>query len=120
MKEIAQVFGTDWLKNKLTLYIPSTVNVSESLTTDAAEAVITKAVRLLSETFGGATEVKATGSWLSSNGTLVSEPVTLVYCYAAQFSTGDLMKVKRFCEELKKELGQEAVALEINNRMIFI
>ena len=120
MKEIAQVFGTNGWENKLTIYIPSTVNVSESLSADAAKAVTTKAVRLLSETFGGATALKATGSWLSSNGTLVREPVTLVYCYAAEFSTEQLMKVKSFCEEMKQELGQEAIAIEVNHRMIFV
>lgn len=94
------------LKSKITVYIPATVNINETI--DNTEFV-NKAATLLSECFGGATS------------TLVKENTTMVFAYAGEDDLKkNLDKVIDFCENLKIEMSQDAVALELNGEMFFI
>ena len=58
------------LKSKITVYIPATVNINETI--DNTEFV-NKAATLLSECFGGATSTEALGYWVSDTAGLVKE-----------------------------------------------
>ena len=84
-------------------------------------AQVKRVASALSEYFGGATSTPALGYWLSPVAGLVAENTTVVFAYA---SDADLQQhieeVVSLCEELKNEMGQEAVALEINGEMYFI
>lgn len=94
------------LKSKITVYIPATVN---------------KAATLLSECFGGATSTEALGYWVSDTAGLVKENTTMVFAYAGEDDLKkNLDKVIDFCENLKIEMSQDAVALELNGEMFFI
>lgn len=46
---------------------------------------------------------------------------TVVFAYAADAALQEHVgRVVELCEELKREMGQEAIALEINGEMYFI
>lgn len=106
------------LSSKVTVYVPATNGVDTAA--DNTEQVKATAA-LLSECFGGATSTPALGYWLSPVAGLVAENTTVVFAYA---SDADLQqnigRVVDHCEALKAEMGQEAVALEINGEMYFI
>lgn len=106
------------LKSKITVYIPATVNINETI--DNTEFV-NKAATLLSECFGGATSTEALGYWVSDTAGLVKENTTMVFAYAGEDDLKkNLDKVIDFCENLKIEMSQDAVALELNGEMFFI
>ena len=106
------------LSSKVTIYVPSTVNVNEAIDTSKQ---VDETARMLSACFGGATSTKALGYWVSPEAGLVKELSTMVFAYCTseqleQFA--DL--IVEHCENLKKELAQDAIALEINGEMYFI
>ena len=80
-----------------------------------------RVARLLSECFGGATASPVRGYWVAENGALVAEKTTMVFAFcdtaAAEKYIDDVVTL---CNELKHEMGQEAVALEYNGSMYFI
>lgn len=119
MNAIAKVFG-DGLGNKVALYVPSTADVDQALSESAAKEVVNRSLRLFSDLFGGATAVPASGAWVASDGELVVESVTIVYSFSGELTTDSLTKIKLFCEALKAELGQEAIALEVNGALVFV
>lgn len=106
------------LSHSIKIYVPSTKNINELI--DNTHWV-NKTLEFLSKTFGGATSSKALGAWLSNDGNLVKENVTIVFSYSTQI---DLEKnidlVYNFCLAMKNELNQEAIALEVNNELYFI
>ena len=82
---------------------------------------VKKTAALLSELFGGATSTPALGYWMSPAAGLVAEATTVVFAYAADAALQEHVgRVVELCEELKREMGQEAIALEINGEMYFI
>lgn len=106
------------LKSKITVYIPATVNINETI--DNTEFV-NKAATLLSECFGGATSTEALGYWVSDTAGLVKENTTMVFAYAGEDDLKkNLDKVIDFCQDLKTEMKQDTVALELNGEMFFI
>lgn len=106
------------LSSKVTVYVPATQGVNAA--TDNKEQVKATAA-LLSECFGGATSTPALGYWLSPVAGLVAETTTVVFAYANDAALQqNIGRVVDYCEKLKGEMGQEAVALEINGDMYFI
>lgn len=106
------------LRSKVTVYIPATVEVDKEI--DNKEYV-DRAATLLSDCFGGATSTEALGYWTSPTAGLVKEKTTMVFAYAGEEDLrNNLDKVIDFCENLKKEMTQEAIALELNGEMFFV
>ena len=106
------------LRSKITVYIPATIEVDRKI--DNREYV-DRAAALLSECFGGATSTEALGYWMSGSCGLVKENTTLVFAYASEEDLkNNLDKVIDFCEQIKEEMKQESVALELNGEMFFI
>lgn len=106
------------LSSKVTVYVPATVGVNKG--TDNT-AQVKKTASLLADLFGGSTSTAALGYWLSPVAGLVAEATTVVFAYASDSALQDgIEKVIDLCEELKEEMGQEAIALEINGEMYFI
>ena len=88
------------LSSKVTVYVPAA---------------------LLADLFGGSTSTAALGYWLSPVAGLVAENTTVVFAYASDEDLQNgIAAVVDHCEALKNEMGQEAVALEINGEMYFI
>ncbi len=106
------------LNHKVCVYVPSTQGVS----TEADNSKhIEATAELLSNCFGGATSTEAVGYWVSDEEGLVKEHPVLVYAYAKE---EDFIKyidlVLDYCNELKKALQQEAISLEVDNKLYFI
>jgi hypothetical protein len=106
------------LSSKVTVYIPSTKNINETINNTEH---VNSCASLLSECFGGATSTPALGYWMSNTVGLVKESTTMVFAYASDSDLqSNIEKVITFCENLKTELTQDAIALEINGEMYFI
>lgn len=106
------------LSSRITVYIPSTTDIDK--VTDTAKYIDACAV-LLSESFGGATSCEALGYWVSNSAGLVKERTTQVFAYCSDTDLQEhIEEVIDFCETMKTELKQDAIALEINGEMYFI
>ena len=103
---------------KVSVYVPSTTDIN--IKTDNSEQVA-KTAEMLSSKFGGATATKALGLWMSDSQGLVREEVTIVYAYCTseqlELHADDVVT---YCENLRDEMKQEAVSLEINGELYFI
>jgi CRP-like cAMP-binding protein len=121
-KAVAQVIetliGRIDRSHQLVLYIPTTLAVDQTFDTTA---YVERTLTFLGARFGGATSKQASGVWRSEMAGLVAETVYLVQTYATE---ADLMMhldaVVAFIKELKHELGQEAMALEVDQKLILI
>lgn len=106
------------LSSKITVYVPSTINITEEI--DNTKHV-EKIASLLSDCFGGSTSSLALGYWTSPSAGLVKEKTTIVFAYCTESALQqNIEKVISACEELKNELKQDAIAMEINGEMYFI
>jgi len=106
------------LSSKITVYVPATTNINEAIDNTV---YVDQIASLLSQYFGGSTSTPALGYWLSNTQGLVKEKTTMVFAYCKD---QDLEKhidtIITACENLKTELNQEAIAMEINGEMYFI
>lgn len=106
------------LSCQVKVYVPSTIGVREAFN---SLDWIEKTMSILSKEFGGATATSALGAWVSNQGDLVKENVTVVFAYASQDQLEQSIdKVYEFCLSMKHGLGQEAIALEVNGEMYLI
>lgn len=115
----AEVFGSG-LSNKVALYVPSTLNVTEQADDALVSGWVTKTHVFLAGLFGGATSQLALGSWITANGELVTEKVTIVYAYADSLTREHLTALKAYALDLKQALKQEAIAVDLNGILFFI
>ena len=105
------------MDNKVSIYVPSTVNVNQR-TNNKKQVMDT--IKKMSLLFGGATSYKCTGGWIA-NGDIVTEQVNIVYSFCDKKSLQDnLSKVINICQQIKKDMAQEAVTLEVNGKATFI
>ena len=104
--------------NHLGIFIPTTYEINKSFDTTP---YIDKTLSFLGERFGGATSEEARGIWNSNEIGLVGEKLYKVHTYA---NTSDLKKfldeVVEYVKAMKKELKQEAMAMEINQKLTLI
>lgn len=106
------------LDSKVAIYVPSTINVTEE--TDNRKQVL-NVIRRLSEMFGGATASDAVGGWVSQSGEVIVEKVKVVYSFCTTSQLKDRIDdILAICEDIKNEMKQEAVTLEINGQVKFI
>ena len=106
------------LDSKVSVYVPSTVNVSEQ--TDNTEQV-KNVIRELSQLFGGATATQAVGGWVSESGETILERVTIVYSFCTSEQLREHFEdVYGIAQRIKEEMSQEAVTLEINGQVKFV
>jgi hypothetical protein len=106
------------LSSSVQVYVPSTCNVDQKI--DNSEKV-NSVLSELSSLFGGSTSFEAIGCWKSSSLGLVKEHITICksYCTESQLQQ-NIEKVISICEELKVSMSQEAISLEVNNKLYFI
>ena len=100
------------------VYIPSTVDVNNSVNNSAAVA---GCLSFLSSRFGGATAIDASGAWVSESAGLVLEKVTICYafCGLRAFLRGR-RAVLDYAKKVRDEMKQEAVSVEIDGRLYFV
>lgn len=116
--EIMQQAGAVELPQRVALYVPGTQGPATA--TDNA-AQVERVAREFCEMFGGATAQQSTGYWLSDAAGLVREAVTIVYaaCTAAQLRE-HLPDVLNLAQQIKAEMQQEAVSVELNGALYII
>lgn len=116
--EIMQQAGAVELPQRVALYVPGTQGPATA--TDNA-AQVERVAREFCEMFGGATAQQSAGYWISDTAGLVREAVTIVYaaCTAAQLRE-HLPDVLQLAQQIKAEMQQEAVSVEINGTLYII
>ena len=106
------------LESNIKIYVPSTVNVNEQ--TDNSKQV-DSILQKLSGLFGGATSYAALGCWSSPTIGLIKEKVTICESYMHEPDLkANIDTIIDICEELKNEMNQEAISLEVNNKLYFV
>lgn len=104
--------------NRIAIFIPTTVDVNSNLDTTP---YVQKTLDFLAERFGGATSKEASGVWNSSEVGLVGEKVYIVNTFVTpQDLNKYLDEVIDYVKKLKVELRQEAMALEVNNKLTLL
>ncbi len=104
--------------NQISVFIPTTLDVDKQVDT---RPFVEKTLNFLAERFGGATSKEAQGVWNSDEVGLVGETVYIVQSFATQNDINEhLDSVVDYIKKLKVELRQEAMALEINNKLSLI
>lgn len=104
--------------NVVSLYIPTTIDVNTQVDT---MPYVERTLAFLGKLFGGATTTQARGVWNSADAGLVGEDIHIVRSYATQTDLdSNLQKIMDYVEGLKQELRQEAMAVEINHKLMLI
>ncbi|MBI1881880.1 MAG: cyclic nucleotide-binding domain-containing protein [Chloroflexi bacterium] len=104
--------------HELGVYIPTTVDVDQAIDTTP---YVEKTLAFLGELFGGATSSQAQGVWNSDEAGLVNETIHIVRAYTTRAHLNrHLDQVLDYLEGLKVELKQEAMALEVDQRLILV
>lgn len=116
--EIMQQAGALELTQRVALYVPSTTDTDKP--TDNA-AQVERVAREFCGWFGGATAQPSAGYWLSDTAGLVREAVTIVYaaCTADQLRE-HLPDVLQLAQQIKQDMAQEAVSVELNGALYII
>ncbi|MEO0899373.1 MAG: cyclic nucleotide-binding domain-containing protein [Bacteroidota bacterium] len=104
--------------NSIGVYIPSTMDANQYIDTTHYKE---KTLNFMAERFGGATCKTGTGVWNSEQLGLIGESVYIIHSYITQTDLNrHLDEVLDYIRGLKKELRQEAMALEINRKLTLI
>lgn len=116
--EIMKQAGALELPQRVALYVPSTTDTDKP--TDNA-AQVERVARAFCGWFGGATAQQSAGYWLSDTAGLVREAVTIVYaaCTAAQLRE-HLPDVLQLAQQIKAEMQQEALSIQIDEALYII
>jgi len=104
--------------NQIAIFIPTTVDVDQQIDTSH---YVKLSLDFLAERFGGATSREAQGVWNSQEVGLVGEKVYIVNTFVTQVALNQhLDEVIDFVKQLKSDLSQEAMALEVNGKLTLI
>lgn len=116
--EIMKQAGALELPQRVALYVPGTQDINHA--TDNA-AQVERVAREFCGWFGGATAQQSAGYWISDNAGLVREATTIVYaaCTADQLRER-LPDVLTLAQQIKQDMAQEAVSVELNGTLYII
>lgn len=104
--------------HQVCIFIPTTINIDQPFD---SSIYVNRTMVFLGEKFGGATSSQARGVWNSDDSGIVNEAVHLVVSYTTEDDLNRFAnEVIEFIKLLKDELKQEAMALEINKKMILV
>lgn len=106
--------------HRVAIYIPSTMNGNEPAPDRVIDQWVMTAKMKFANLFGGFTAYRAVGGWVSPVHGLVEEPVTVVTSFTDNDGLGLVGEVEELAANLAEALGQEAVAVEVDNRLQFI
>lgn len=105
-------------QHKVAIYIPTTVDIETVADTGPQTE---RTLGFLAERFGGATRREARGVWNSKVAGLVSEDVHIVIAHVTQADLNKHMdEIVEYVRQLKSELKQEAMALEIDDHLTLV
>ena len=116
LNNLSQYFS---LNNKVSIYIPSTIDVDVTIDNSKYVNDITKKFCLM---FGGATAQEVVGSWYSDDlKKVVTENVTIVYSNCSDDQLKDnINEVENIAKKLCKDMTQECISLEVNGVLYFV
>lgn len=119
MKEKDLLEGALRLGSKVAIYVPSTINANQEF--DSTQKV-EETLKFMGSKFGGATSFKAKGSWVREfDSSLVIEDITICVSYTSQEKLEESIEdLKKFCMDMKKELNQESIAIELKDSLYLI
>lgn len=119
IEEVTEILVDRLEKDRqISIYIPTTLDVNHVVDTSI---YVKRSMEILGRLFGGATSKIADGVWNSSKVGLVSEKVYIITAYASAGSINlYLSEVIDFVKSVKVELSQEAMAIELDNKMFII
>jgi CRP-like cAMP-binding protein len=117
-KVVAGILESLGFTNQIGVYLPTTIGVDQAADTSI---YIEKTLAFMGKIFGGATHEQVRGVWNSNDAGLVAESIHLVRSFCSQATMDEHMgEVVDYVESLKKELKQEAMALEVNQKLMLI
>jgi len=103
------------------LYLPSTTDGSKPAPAKKIAAAVQDVQKKFSALFGGTTTFTASGSWILQSGELVTENITIVQSFCdREVLESNIEKVLEIAKQICVQFSQEAVSLEINNKLYFI
>ncbi|MFK7691389.1 DUF3574 domain-containing protein [Paenibacillus sp. HJGM_3] len=108
------------LNHVVKIYVPSTVNGTIPIADEAHDRFVDQALTKFSNLFGGATAIDGIGGWIDGDKKLIKEKVTIVYSFADKLDNQSLNEVVAYAKQLKKDLTQSSVSLEVDGKMYFI
>ncbi len=104
--------------NHIGIFIPTTFDVNTYFDTTP---YIDRTLAFLGERFGGATSEEVKGIWNSEEIGLVGETLFKVHTYATSRDLKEYLdEVVEYIREIKEDLKQEAMAVEINQKLTLI
>lgn len=104
--------------SQIGVYIPTTIAVDQQADTSLQ---VDKTMTFMGKVFGGATHEEVRGVWNSGETGLVTENIHLIRSFCTQTVLDERMgSVIDFVETLKQELQQEAMAIEVNQKLMLI
>lgn len=104
--------------NSIGIFIPTTIDADVASDTTV---YMDQAKAFMAERFGGATCKVVSGVWKSEQLGLIDEVVYIVHSYLTQADMNRYLdEVVDFIKRLKRELRQEAMALEVNHKLTLI
>lgn len=108
----------DSLATKVAIYVPSTIDIDNPVNNSD---MVEKTAIFLSDLFGGCTAFEASGFWIDSNKKLIKESPVVVYAYTTAAKAQEAeTKIIEYVQEMKKEMQQECISVEYNNRLYFV
>lgn len=108
------------LPHKFTIIVPSTQDVREVLNEADAKHYVQLVLTRLAIRFGGATALPALGAWVSADGSLVEETITIVYSFSSTRTSEDEDYIEDIATWLRDKLAQEAIAVELDGELHFV
>ena len=113
-----QIAGAVKLDSRVSVYVPGTTDTDKPA--DNREQV-EKVAAKLSAMFGGATATEARGYWCSQSAGLVAEGVTIVYSAATPEAVqAHAAEVVQLCQQIKEDMQQEGVSLDVDGTLYII
>ncbi|HSD82449.1 MAG TPA: hypothetical protein VLG46_01245, partial [Anaerolineae bacterium] len=115
---LREVYRRLSLTHVIGIFIPSTIDVNRAVdNTPQVQATLS----FLGDLFGGAISNQGHGVWRSEESGLVAEQVTVVRAFVSKKSLEKhLDEVVEFATNLKKEMKQEAVAIDVDNQLVLV
>jgi hypothetical protein len=108
------------LVHRVAVYVPGTVAVDRPAA-QVQQAWTDQMLDAFGTLYGGSTAISVLGTWIGTGGKLVREPVNLVYSYCSDEQLAHSRPaVLRLAKSMAVEMGQEAVALDVDNALFLV
>jgi hypothetical protein len=109
------------LPMEIAIYVPSTKDVSNSITASELRTRVKEVESYLAETFGGFTTSEKVGGYLSSKSSVIREKVVPVTAFAtAESFTNNKSKLVNKMSVWAKKWGQEAIGFEFEGDLYYV